>query len=58
MHPVEFAELVVFLRPMVIRDPSIDGDYRAFRVYAPGDDFMAQPNPARPPEGNQQGNVQ
>ena len=50
-------ELVVFLRPMVIRDPSIDGDYRAFRVYAPGDGFMGQPNPARPPESVQQGNV-
>ena len=48
-------ELVVFLRPMVIRDPSIDGDYRAFRVYAPGDDFIAQPNPARPLEGTGQG---
>ena len=47
-------ELVVFLRPMVIRDPSIDGDYRAFRVYAPGEDFMARPNPVRPPDSARQ----
>ncbi len=40
-------ELVVFLRPLVIRDPSIDGDYRAFRSYAPDEGFMREPNPAR-----------
>ncbi|OGA27843.1 MAG: hypothetical protein A3I01_17875 [Betaproteobacteria bacterium RIFCSPLOWO2_02_FULL_65_24] len=42
------SELVVFLRPLVVKDPSIDGDYRAFRIYAPDEDFMSQPNPARP----------
>lgn len=41
-------ELVVFLRPLVIRDPSIDGDYRAFRAYLPEEDFMSRPNPAKP----------
>jgi general secretion pathway protein D len=41
------SELVIFLRPLVIRDPSLDGDYRGYRVYAPGDDFMSQPNPGR-----------
>jgi MSHA type pilus biogenesis protein MshL len=42
-------ELVIFLRPLVIRDPSLDGDYRGYRVFAPGDDFMSQPNPAKRP---------
>ncbi len=41
-------ELVIFLRPVVVRDPSIDGDYRGYRVFLPGDDFMSQPNPAGP----------
>lgn len=40
-------ELVIFLRPQVIRDASLDGDYRGYRVYLPGDDFLSQPNPGR-----------
>jgi MSHA type pilus biogenesis protein MshL len=40
-------ELVIFLRPIVVKDPSIDGDYRAFRPMVPGDDFMSQPNPGK-----------
>jgi general secretion pathway protein D len=40
-------ELVVFLRPVVIRDASLDGDYRGYRVFVPGDDFMSQPHPGR-----------
>jgi Flp pilus assembly secretin CpaC len=40
-------ELIVFLRPVVIRDASLDGDYRGYRVFVPGDDFLSQPNPAR-----------
>ena len=39
-------ELVVFLRPLVIKDPSIDGDYRAYRVYAPDENFINQRNPS------------
>jgi len=33
-------ELVVFLRPIVIRDASIDGDYRDYREQLPGQDFF------------------
>ena len=41
-------ELVIFLRSTVIRDPSIDGDYRELRNLLPGDDFMLRPNPGKP----------
>lgn len=44
-------ELVVFLRPLVVRDPSIDGDYRSFRTYLPESDFMSRPNPSKPVTG-------
>ncbi|HTO48712.1 MAG TPA: secretin N-terminal domain-containing protein [Burkholderiales bacterium] len=43
------SELVIFLRPIVIRDPSLEGDYRGYRVFAPGEDFMSQPNPGKRP---------
>lgn len=33
-------ELVIFLRPTVVKDASLDGDYRAFRRALPGDDFF------------------
>ena len=41
-------ELVIFLRPMVIRDASIDGDYAGYRGLLPGADFFSKPNPSRP----------
>ncbi|MCL2885988.1 MAG: secretin N-terminal domain-containing protein, partial [Betaproteobacteria bacterium] len=41
-------ELVILLRPVVIHDPSIDGDYANLRAYLPGNDFFAQPSEARP----------
>jgi MSHA biogenesis protein MshL len=42
-------ELVIFLRPVVIRDASVDGDYSAYRALLPGADFLTRPNPGRPP---------
>jgi general secretion pathway protein D len=33
-------ELVIFLKPTIIRDPSIDGDYRSFRGQLPTKDFF------------------
>ncbi len=36
-------ELVIFLRPTVIREASLDGDYRDFRDQLPGDDFFSRP---------------
>jgi general secretion pathway protein D len=33
-------ELVIFIRPTVIRDASLDGDLARFRRFAPGDDFF------------------
>ena len=41
-------ELVILLRPVVIRDASIDGDFASLRGQTPGDDFFAQPNEAQP----------
>jgi general secretion pathway protein D len=40
-------ELVIFLRPVVIKDASIEGDYRGYRELLPGEDFTREPNPAR-----------
>jgi general secretion pathway protein D len=40
-------ELVIFLRATVIRDPSIDGDFRAYRDQVPREDFFSRPNPQR-----------
>jgi MSHA biogenesis protein MshL len=44
---VRKTELVIFLRPTVIRDPSIDGDYRRFRDLLPDADFLRRPNPGK-----------
>jgi MSHA biogenesis protein MshL len=41
------SELVIFLRATIIRDASIEGDYREFRRYLPEDDFFSKPNPGR-----------
>ncbi|MEW6687777.1 MAG: type II and III secretion system protein, partial [Pseudomonadota bacterium] len=42
-------ELVIFLRPLVIRDTSIEGDYARFRDLVPGSDYFLKPNPSRDP---------
>ncbi len=39
------SELVIFLRPVVVRDPSIDGDYAPYRAMLPDASFF---EPARP----------
>jgi len=42
-------ELVVFLRPVVVRDPAIGGDFRSFRSQLPDRDFFANnPTPLQP----------
>ncbi len=40
-------ELVIFLRATVVRDASVEGDFRGFRELLPGADFMRKPNPGR-----------
>jgi general secretion pathway protein D len=45
-------ELVIFLRAVVIRDASVEGDYAGFRNLLPGADFFAKPNPSRPARGD------
>lgn len=40
---VSKSELVVFLRPVVIRDPSVSGDYAKMRGFLPGEKFFTPP---------------
>jgi MSHA biogenesis protein MshL len=40
-------ELVIFLRATVIREASMDGDFRRFSDLLPGNDFFLKPNPGR-----------
>jgi MSHA type pilus biogenesis protein MshL len=42
------SELVIFLRPVVIRDASLEGDYAPLRSQLPGEAFFSQPNEAQP----------
>lgn len=37
------SELVIFLRPIVVEDASIEGDYRGFKSSLPGADFFTKP---------------
>ena len=42
-------QLVIFLRPIVIRDASLEGDYRSYRDRLPtADYFRDNPNPPLP----------
>jgi len=41
------SELVIFLRAIVIREASLEGDYRRFRDLLPGEDYFLKPNPGR-----------
>ena len=42
------SELVIFLRPVIIKDPSLNGDYSSLRSMLPGENFFAQPPEAQP----------
>jgi len=42
-------ELVIFIRPTVIKDASIDGDFGRFRSHLPTERFFTKPDPARKP---------
>jgi general secretion pathway protein D len=48
-------ELVIFLKPTIIRDPSINGDYRGFRDQLPGKDYFANNPGPEPKQFNMQG---
>lgn len=37
-------ELVIFLSPVVVKDASIDGDFRSMRSMLPNENFLAAPN--------------
>lgn len=47
-------ELVIFLKPTIIRDPSINGDYRGFANQLPARDFFA----GKPGPDQKQGEIQ
>jgi len=52
-------ELVIFLRPTVVKDASIQGDYSSFRGNLPRDDFFDNKGGLQPvPEWNVGGNPQ
>ena len=38
-------ELVIFMRPVVIKEASLNSDYKAFREYLPEQDFFTKPGP-------------
>lgn len=42
------SELVIFLRPVVIKDADLAGDYRELRNYLPDGNFFRPPNEAQP----------
>ncbi len=50
-NAVRRTELVIFLRPLLIGDPAIGGDFAAYREHLPDDDFFA-PGQAGPDARN------
>jgi general secretion pathway protein D len=44
------SELVIFLRPIVVRDASLDGDLAHYRRYLPGSEFFRDTRPIGSPE--------
>ncbi len=48
-------ELVIFLKPTIIRDPSINGDYRSFRNQLPSREFFANKPKAQQVKSEAQG---
>lgn len=42
-------ELVIFLRPIVVKDASLEGDYKHLKSLQPGDDFFTKPDTPRMP---------
>jgi general secretion pathway protein D len=42
------SELVIFLRPVIIKDPSLNGDFAAYRAQLPGENFFSQSPEAQP----------
>jgi general secretion pathway protein D len=42
------SELVIFLRPVIIHDPSLEGDYAEFRDMLPDAQFFDPPNDRAP----------
>jgi len=41
-------ELIIFLRPAVVKDASLDGDYKAYRSYLPDEKSLLDPRDAGP----------
>lgn len=51
-------ELVIFLRPVVIKDASLNGDYSAYRDRLPGSNYFGNnPNPPLPFPGGNRGDA-
>jgi MSHA biogenesis protein MshL len=42
------SELVIFIRPVVVREASVDGDLAAYRRYLPGNEFFKDTEPPLP----------
>ncbi|MDR3323471.1 MAG: hypothetical protein LBS89_04625 [Zoogloeaceae bacterium] len=42
------SELVIFLRPIILHDPGLNGDFAPLRKYLPDEDFFAPPPVAQP----------